>query len=164
MLFRSLFSNIDNNLGGEFTCLEKLTETIQNKAYKIDEGIRTAASIADLNGDAKPDIIVGNWAGGVAFFKGCEPAENQVTIKQIDDISIYPNPTDGELRITNYELRITDVEVFDIYGRKLSQISNLKSQISNLIDVSHLSSGIYIVKINTDKGEVMKKVVKTSTK
>jgi hypothetical protein len=42
----------------------------------------------------------------------------------------------------------------------LSQISNLKSQISNQIDISHLPAGIYFVKIRTETGEEIKKVVK----
>jgi len=35
------------------------------------------------------------------------------------NILIYPNPTIGELRITNYELRIDNVEIFDVCGRKI---------------------------------------------
>ena len=35
-------------------------------------------------------------------------------------ISIYPNPTTGQLTINNEQLIINNVEVFDIYGRKLS--------------------------------------------
>jgi hypothetical protein len=155
-----LFSNIDNNLDGEFTCLEKLSETIQNKAYRINEGIRVATSVADLNGDNKPDLFVGNWAGGIAYFKGSEPAENKIVENQLQNIIVYPNPTTGELEIRNYELGITGIEVFDVYGRKLSQVSYLKSHISYLIDISYLQTGIYFIKIITETGTVTQKVIK----
>jgi hypothetical protein len=76
-------------------------------------------------------------------------------------ISVYPNPTTGELRITNYELRITDIEVFDIYGRKQRHVSRVtRHDCHEIIDISGLSAGIYFVKIKTDAGEVVKKVVK----
>ena len=163
-----LFSNIDNNLEGTFTLLEEITETIQNKAYKITEGIRTTAAVADLDGDNKPDLLVGNWAGGVSYFKGSEPFVNKVTTPKLNDIIVYPNPTTGELRITNIprwrgqgveELRITSIEIFDVYGRNvLSHKSPLSPETT--INISHLQSGIYFVKISTEQGTIVKKVVK----
>ena len=78
----------------------------------------------------------------------------------VSDIAIYPNPTTGELQVTSYELQVTSIEVYDIYGRKLSHISYPKSQISNLIDISHLAAGIYFVKIKTEINEIIKKIVK----
>ena len=81
-------------------------------------------------------------------------------LKKDNSFRIYPNPTTGELRIEMSDMRheILDITVFDIYGRK--QIYNLKSQISNLIDISHLHSGIYFVKISTDNGKATKKIIK----
>jgi len=83
---------------------------------------------------------------------------------QQDIINIYPNPTTGELTITNYKLQITSVEVYDVYGKNLKSNPelnsgvNLKSKI--IIDISHLNPGIYFVKVVTEQGEVIKKVVK----
>ena len=74
-------------------------------------------------------------------------------------IKICPNPTSGELRIKNEELRIENVEVFDVYGRKiLSHASLLSSE--TIVNISHLPAGVYFVKITTDVGEIVKKVVK----
>ena len=78
----------------------------------------------------------------------------------VSDIAIYPNPTTGELTINNEQLIINNIEIFDIYGRKLSHISYPKSHISNLIDISDLAPGIYFVKIKTEINEIVKKVVK----
>ena len=161
-----LFSNIDNNWEGEFYLLEKITETIQNKAYKIDEGIRVAASVADMDGDNLPDLMVGNWAGGISYFKGSEPVEIKITEIQWDEITVYPNPTTGELRIENGELKIQNVEIFDIYGKNLTpQTSYLKPQTSHckpqtVLDISLLKAGIYFLYITTEKEVVIRKVVK----
>jgi hypothetical protein len=74
-------------------------------------------------------------------------------------ISLFPNPTLGELRITNYELQITNIDIYDIFGKKVASHSVYPSlQIS--IDISHLNSGIYFIKIFTERGVVNKKVIK----
>jgi len=83
--------------------------------------------------------------------------------------TLYPNPTTGELRISpagggrgwnNGQLTIENVEVFDIYGRNVSSHHLIISSSNQLINISHLSAGIYFVKIRTEAGEVVRKVVK----
>jgi len=65
-----------------------------------------------------------------------------------------------ELGIKNYELRIKSVEVFDVYGRRL--LTSLVSLMSfeTTINIAHLPAGIYFVKISTEAGVAMRKVVK----
>jgi hypothetical protein len=75
-------------------------------------------------------------------------------------LQVYPNPTTGELRITNYELEITGVEIFDVYGRNLLSHHHIVSSSHHLINISHLPAGIYFVKITTEAGEVIRKVIK----
>ncbi|MCL2434801.1 MAG: T9SS type A sorting domain-containing protein, partial [Lentimicrobiaceae bacterium] len=76
------------------------------------------------------------------------------------EITIYPNPTTGELIIVSGELRINNIEVFDVYGRKSSSHHPITSSSHQKINISHINSGIYFVKITTNSGEVVKKVVK----
>ena len=88
-------------------------------------------------------------------------------------LQVYPNPTTGQLRIMNYELRDGVIELFDVYGRKVE--AKFPSVIPNVvrnpeqygqqadgvvIDLTVLPAGIYFVKIHTEKGVVTKKVVK----
>ena len=75
-------------------------------------------------------------------------------------ITVYPNPTSGQLRITNYELRIDNVEVFDVFGRKVSSNHLIPTSSNHLIDISHFSNGIYFLKITTETGIITKKVLK----
>ena len=77
-----------------------------------------------------------------------------------ENITIYPNPTTGELEIRNYESEIKSIEVFDVYGRKVSSHHLIPSSSNHLINISHLTSGIYFVKVTTEQGEVVKKVIK----
>ena len=75
-------------------------------------------------------------------------------------VRVYPNPTTGELRVESGELRVENVEIFDIYGKKMSQVSNLTSHISNQINISHLPAGVYFVKVYTENGMFVEKVIK----
>jgi hypothetical protein len=81
------------------------------------------------------------------------------TKSQNSSITVYPNPTTGELRVTSGELQITSIEVFDTYGRTIStHYSLLTTHYS--IDLSHLPSGIYLVIINAETGIQIRKVIK----
>jgi len=92
---------------------------------------------------------------------------NPVGIKEFGnnfDIQVYPNPTNGELRVTSYDypisdIRLSDIEIFDIYGRNVTPHTSYLTPHTSL-DISDLSAGIYFVKISTEKGVVNKKVVK----
>jgi len=85
----------------------------------------------------------------------------------LSKIKIYPNPTTGELQIISNELQISSVEIFDVMGRitPLSPPTGGKCPFSFggagvVINISHLPSGTYFVKILTNVGDVVRKVVK----
>ena len=64
---------------------------------------------------------------------------------------IYPNPTNGKIyiqTITNYELRITDLEVLNLQGQVLLQEKN-----NNEVDLSSLSSGVYFLQLTNEVNE-----------
>ena len=76
-------------------------------------------------------------------------------------LRVYPNPTGGELTITNCELRITNIEVFDIFGRRVKAISpSFGGGWGEALNISPLPSGMYFVRITTENGVVTKKIVK----
>ena len=71
-------------------------------------------------------------------------------------ISVFPNPTSNQLRITNYELREnTEIQIFDIVGQSVGVYPCGRPEMA--IDVSHLASGLYFLKID---GKVVKFVKK----
>lgn len=80
--------------------------------------------------------------------------------QDFSNIKLYPNPASGELEIDGINLVINKIEILDSNGKTVS--SHLFHNLSEYykIDISNLSKGIYIVKINTEKGEVIKKVIK----
>jgi uncharacterized protein YjdB len=90
----------------------------------------------------------------------------------IESITIYPNPTSGELQITSYELQVTGIEIFDMMGRKVqspmfnvqgSETLNVKPETLNfetVTNISHLPTGVYFLRIQTETGVVIRKVIK----
>jgi hypothetical protein len=72
----------------------------------------------------------------------------------LTNISIYPNPVVDKLFIEGL-LRETKVSIYNVLGKLVVSKTTLKS-----IDVDHLQSGIYIVKIVDGKQETVKKFIK----
>jgi hypothetical protein len=73
---------------------------------------------------------------------------------EMSSIKIYPNPTKGELRIENVELTIENIILFDVFGKELMKINSAQKEIA--IDVSHLPTGIYFLRVNGESFKVVK--------
>jgi hypothetical protein len=73
------------------------------------------------------------------------------------EFSIYPNPTANLLYIESENLEIKKLSIFDFNGKQVIQTQFIVNQ---SISVNHLSEGMYLLKIETEKGTVTKKFVK----
>lgn len=61
---------------------------------------------------------------------------------------LFPNPTENWSQIkTSNNYNINQIKIYDLCGRELPIVIS-----SNLIDFTPLSNGLYIVKVETDKG------------
>ena len=76
------------------------------------------------------------------------------------DFKIYPNPISVDiLNIdSNSTNKIINIEIYNILGSSVFK-QNLNSN-SNQINVSTLNKGIYLIKLNSEKGSITKKLVK----
>ncbi|MBO7287122.1 MAG: T9SS type A sorting domain-containing protein [Bacteroidales bacterium] len=73
-------------------------------------------------------------------------------------INIYPNPVNDRLYVETQTQTLT-IEIYDVYGR-LQDYKTTRLQGNVAIDVENLKSGIYFVKINTEKGNIVKRIIK----
>ena len=64
------YKNLDAHFNGTFTIVDTVFVVHWNEKHNVKTGIRASAAIADLNNDGYPDIIIGNYAGGLNYFKG----------------------------------------------------------------------------------------------
>jgi len=73
--------------------------------------------------------------------------------------TIYPNPTNDKLQIVNYDLRTIRIVLVDVNGREVLNIQPDNAH-ENTLNLSRFSSGIYQLRIETDKGVFTSKIVK----
>ncbi len=77
-------------------------------------------------------------------------------MEEVNTLTVYPNPATTQLSIDYGDYIIKDVKIYDVTGKNIKQEEVNRNQIS--IDVSGLHRGIYFLKINTEKGNLTRKV------
>ena len=70
-------------------------------------------------------------------------------------LKMYPNPTAGTLAFES-KLPIERVEIYSLSGQKIKEFGNNFHTIST----KNLSKGVYIIKIYSDKGVAVRKMIK----
>ena len=95
------------------------------------------------------------------------PVGNSVSTSIID-FNAYPVPFNNELNVEymfEFDTNVT-VEVFDIRGRLISTVENYnysQGQIdTSVLDMSRASDQVYFIKLTTNRGVVVKKVVSSN--
>lgn len=77
-----------------------------------------------------------------------------------NEITIYPNPTNGLINIQfNDESIIKEIVISNTLGQIVFVQQNLKER-NLIIDMSEFNSGVYFIKANTSKGNVLNKIIK----
>lgn len=100
-----------------------------------------------------------NWSAGcplgspsIPYDPECAPLVDVRTIQEFNNISVYPNPANDMVFIDNRDHNIDVVRLFDLQSRLISEF-NLGGQSIMQFDISHLTSGIYLVEVRKDEGE-----------
>lgn len=75
----------------------------------------------------------------------------------VSEVSIYPNPVHSEFKIESQN-QITSVKIYNSLGQSVKNVLPLKDE--NLIDVSNLSKGVYLVEINSENTKTTQQIVK----
>ncbi len=151
------YKNIDGNLNGEFEENDSLYLLVDDESFELMNGIRTGATLNDLNGDGYFDLLVGNYSGGLNYYPGTEPPG----VSSIADheknslrLLLFPNPAKDVIKIkieesfTPSQVRIN---IYNIMSEKVSsQIFSNKSIYE--VGLDQLPDGVYICEaiINKD--------------
>jgi hypothetical protein len=76
------------------------------------------------------------------------------------NIDVFPVPAKEVIRVHNYnDITVNQIDIYDISGRLMQSVRNINPQ-QNIIPLNNLNSGLYFVRIYTDKGIVNKKIIK----
>ena len=74
-----------------------------------------------------------------------------------NNIKIYPNPSSDTFNINSSQIELNKIEIYSLLGKKLKEYSAIRS----VYNIEDLTSGLYLVKIYTNKGMfTIKKLIK----
>ncbi|TMM28526.1 T9SS type A sorting domain-containing protein, partial [Polaribacter aestuariivivens] len=90
-----------------------------------------------------------------------QSALNTENFNPIDnEVTVFADNSNKEIVIkNNNNLKIENVEIFNILGQKIKKWNSINSNSENRLNVKNLSATIYIIKIKTEKGTLSKKVL-----
>ena len=137
-----VFDNIDNNLTGSFDSLRILN---------TNEGGKNKIAINDINNDQKPDLLIGNYSGGLSYFNGDSIVISNTFYTNSPKLKIYPNPSSQYLIISSY--MTGNIEIINTLGATIL-IQN-KTKKTARIDLRAFKKGLYFIKLNNQKSKLV---------
>ena len=135
-----VFDNIDNNLTGSFDSLSILN---------TNEGGKNKIAINDINNDQKPDLLIGNYSGGLSYFNGDSVVISNTFYTNLPKLKIYPNPSNQYLSVSSY--MTGNIEIINTLGATIL-IQN-KTTNTARIDLRKFKKGLYFIKLNNQKSK-----------
>jgi len=150
-----LYDDIEDNLYGEFNL-------ITDNLPIIHPGKRTSVAIADIDNDGYHEMIVGNDNGGLmAFNTDFKTGDSLSTQNPMNTfkVEITPNPANNLLKVV-YTGGVTSetYSIISIDGRLIKRGSS--DQLLQGLDIQDLTAGMYLLSLETNKGNLVEKFVK----
>ncbi|MCJ8291094.1 MAG: T9SS type A sorting domain-containing protein [Crocinitomicaceae bacterium] len=136
---------------GVFNAGDTVLQTYAIVYYEGGNNLQNASNVSNLASWAKTfydtEINDGCDAGAVASIDGLD----------LNELSVYPNPTSDQFVIKMEDENSVDVSISDMHGREIRKIQNYANASS--IDLSGNEPGIYLIRIETEKGQVIRRIV-----
>ena len=132
--------------GGDTTIQYPMIDSMYSWISNV--GVRTAPAIADIDGDGKYEMLIGNQYGGLFLYRQWVNASvnNNATIAAGNlNVKIYPNPASEYFDVAwdaGYTNKEVEVRLINSLGQSLSRAS-VRGQSSYRLDVSTLPAGVY---------------------
>lgn len=132
-------------------------------ATGIDFTANPSSAIYIGNGyaDANPSTNSGTWSNIAITLNGVTEVSASANDFITSKFSVYPNPTNNVVNITSdNSFEVRKVGITDINGRSIKTVVLGAPSANTSIDVSDLTSGIYLLIIDTAEGNAVKKIIK----
>lgn len=150
------FDDIEGNLDGTFHLVDSIVDNINIGDY-------SAPAVANLNGNSRFEMVLGNRRGGVALYQSAITSDISIPEYLTDkSVLIYPNPASNQVfidlgTITAGELKQTTIGIYDMKGRLLQEFKPITNRTT--LDLKSFGKGVYIVQIMNEVNQVTKKLV-----
>lgn len=149
---------LGNGIGG-FGIATNFSTTTNGPQYLIGK---------DVNLDGKIDLITADGSSGsgnsnlISVFLSCNMGPCALIgfneLNTLEQVSIYPNPSEGEINISNLK-EDADFRVMDVGGRFVADLHLKKSEENQKVDVTDFENGVYFYTIASARSKLSGKLV-----
>ena len=101
-----------------------------------------------------PDTYFTGWDGGHYIRPNFQNTAG-VNENTITGVSIFPNPSEGIVNITNANKTQNSIEVFDLLGNSILSTS---ANTATTVDLSSNAAGIYMIVVSNENGSMVERV------
>ncbi len=116
------------SLGGTFYHYDQLHDAqmqisglftlVSDQAGFIKTGIRSSPALYDFNQDGFPELIAGNYAGGLQWFQGRAFDLSNPTIQESEPGLVFPNPGENGFSLSSsLQQNVEKVQAINILGQ-----------------------------------------------
>jgi hypothetical protein len=141
--------------GTNLTSLDLRNGNLSNIGYVETDG---APNLTCIFVDDSTDTIIDNWLlhvnNNILETNAQCTALSTEKFENITSLTLYPNPVRNNLFIKSKD-EILKIEIYNLLGKKIIEKEN-----SDFVNVSHLKSNIYLVKISSKNGSITQRVIK----
>jgi Zn-dependent metalloprotease/chitodextrinase len=122
-----------------------------NGSFSLTED---ASGTVLASGGSFTSVSTTNFCVGGASIYGVVNLDD--TDELIKEVIIYPNPTNNFLKVSLRDKKMKTFSIINLMGQTV-----LKDKISDkIINVSNLKNGVYLIKFNSDKKQIIRKFIK----
>ena len=108
----------------------------------------------------------GSYAVIVTTGAGCADTSDCAIIDEVGltdldmtrGVTVYPNPTTGDVTITLVQLTGVDAQIFDAQGKLVQTIEQLEN--GSVLEISDLQPGVYMIQFASEQFTTMQRIVK----
>ena len=147
---------IGTELGVWYTNTFNTASPVWNQSYNGMSNVK----ITDMDLRNDNAIYVSTYGRGI--FSGAFTSTSLTTddIVTQNGIKVYPNPSNGEFNISIGQfVGNINLQVFDINGKVVYDVKNESFSLERTINLSHLQSGMYILKVAADGLNFTEKII-----
>lgn len=133
---------------------------VYRDAAKINEELVTMCEFHDMEVESFETY---SYYVEAVYSDGCTSESSQIEVttdgvgvseNENMNVKVYPNPAEGFVNVKAEGLR--NVELIDMMGRIVKEQS--ASQSTAVVDLSNLPTGLYFLRVTTDKGVALQRV------
>ncbi len=127
--------------------------------YETESG--SSGKIDDVLGIGKYIFVADSYEGFYILQNDLISGADELSAPDSPNFTIYPNPAGSVVSLQSavFSLQSATVALYDLNGRRILEKQIPAGTESFEFDVSHLQSGVYFCKLNTEKYSVTKKLL-----